>query len=237
MENNTLQKSSPLHIWRQIALFVNYFIGYMFLYPLILTKLTLLLDPTARSVPTYLQAVVYGGMILISIWLAWPLLKESSQSWHMHRPRLLRTNFIIFLQLYVVTFITSILINLLSGATTSANQTEVVASINSNPMLMAFTTMLFAPIVEEILFRGVFFRTLRPRTNFWIAGLISGLAFGLIHVTDSLLTGNYADLWYIFSYAFIGIFMSYSYEKTGTIYGSFFLHFLNNCLAFIAIMA
>ena len=46
----------------------------------------------------------------------------------------------------------------------------------------AFTSAIFAAVVEEILFRGVLFRITEESLGTWLAILISALLFGLLHL-------------------------------------------------------
>jgi len=50
--------------------------------------------------------------------------------------------------------------------------------------LFVVTTVVFAPLAEEILFRGVLFQGLRQRTGFWVAALVSALLFTLPHLAE-----------------------------------------------------
>ena len=43
---------------------------------------------------------------------------------------------------------------------------------------------IVAPVVEELFYRGLFFRTLRDRYGFWIGAIGSGVLFGLSHTGD-----------------------------------------------------
>lgn len=119
---------------------------------------------------------------------------------------------------------------------TSANQSEVITAVESMPYLSIFSTLIYAPIVEEILFRGVFYRALRPHMKWFSAALISAFLFGFIHVMQSFFTGNFADMIFLLSYGLIGFFMALAYEINDTIYGSMCLHFLNNAIALLLLM-
>ena len=48
-------------------------------------------------------------------------------------------------------------------------------------VLLASLTMLWAPLVEEVVFRGALFRHLRGRWGVAVAALLSGLVFALLH--------------------------------------------------------
>ena len=134
-------------------------------------------------------------------------------------------------------YFASILLNLVlmqfTDTTTSANQSEIIHAVQISPWLTMFTTMIYAPIVEEILFRGVFYRCLRPHMSVFRAGFISAFAFGFIHVMVSFFTGDYGDMIYLLSYALIGAFLVAAYEKNDTIFASILLHFINNSIAFM----
>lgn len=49
-------------------------------------------------------------------------------------------------------------------------------------ILVIIAAVVLAPILEEVVFRGVLFQGLRRRVGMWPAAIISSLAFGVIHV-------------------------------------------------------
>src|SRR5699024_7720233 len=66
---------------------------------------------------------------------------------------------------------------------------------------------IFAPILEELLFRKIIFGSLYKRINFFWAAILSSLAFGVIHL----------DLTHLLIYTGMGLVFSYLYVKTKTI--------------------
>ena len=50
--------------------------------------------------------------------------------------------------------------------------------------LFVVTTVVLAPLAEEVLFRGVLFQGLRQRTGFWVAALVSAALFTLPHLAE-----------------------------------------------------
>lgn len=50
--------------------------------------------------------------------------------------------------------------------------------------LFVVTTIVLAPLAEEVLFRGVLFQGLRQRTGFWVAALVSAALFTLPHLAE-----------------------------------------------------
>lgn len=230
------ERVNPLSKTRMILLFLHYFLGYQFVYPMLLTSFTLWLDPVARVVPDWLQFLLYCYMIGAAVWLAFPLLKESVQGWKKNRMHMIKLCFFLFGAYYISSIIINLIIFLFSQSETSANQLEVMKEISVSPYLTMFSTLIYAPIVEELVFRGVFYRALRPRLSCLSSALISAFLFGFVHVFFSLLTGNFNDLIYLLSYGLIGFYLAVAYEKSETIFGSMIFHFINNAIAFLMIV-
>lgn len=65
---------------------------------------------------------------------------------------------------------------------TSDNQEMIELLTDSAPILMAISVTFFAPITEEIIFRGMLGRVIKNKKVFIP---VSGLIFGLMHVTGS----------------------------------------------------
>lgn len=230
---NRCETRYPLSKTRILLLLLNYFVGYQLLYPVLLWEATMLFYPSAHYVPEWMQLLIYLWMMLASVWLAYPLLQESYAGLLEHRKHLVRK----ILGLLGAYFLCSITINLIialfSSTATSANQSEIISVFHMIPFVTFFSSVIYAPIVEEILFRGIFFRWFRAHMKFVPAALLSGLTFGFLHVMDSFFSGNFADMIYLFSYGLIGVFFALAYEKTDSIYGSMLLHFINNTVAFL----
>ncbi len=217
-----------------IFLVLNYFLGYMYLYPYILSKLYYTFN-LSNEMYDLISLFVYLFMIAISVYLAFPVLKESYYKTPKLR-KLIKSVLLTFVALYFISALSSILVFILTGLQDSANQNQVVDAFKQNPSLIIFTTVIYAPIVEEIVFRGAIFRGLRSKTNFIISAIISGLLFGFIHVFDSLIQGNILDLLYIIVYGSLGFVFCYAYEKNNSIFASIALHFINNFLGIIGII-
>jgi membrane protease YdiL (CAAX protease family) len=50
---------------------------------------------------------------------------------------------------------------------------------------IVLAAVLLAPVIEEVLFRGVVLQGLMPRLGFWPAAVLSSLCFGLFHATGT----------------------------------------------------
>ena len=93
-------------------------------------------------------------------------------------------------------------------------------------VLMGF--ILFeAPLLEEPLFRGILFRGLDKTCPTYVAMVLSGFVFALIHVNAATLL----PLW------FLGVAFAWLYWRTGSILAPMFAHFLFNATNLALILA
>lgn len=88
---------------------------------------------------------------------------------------------------------------------------------------LMFMAVIEAPIIEELLFRGVMFRGFAMKLPVWPAMILSGFVFGMVHVNAATLL----PLW------FLGVAFAWVYWKTRSIIAPIVLHFLFNGLNLI----
>lgn len=229
--NARLDQPLPISRLRLILLVSNYFIGYLLIYPLIGMIITSLLYGTSDALSAEVAYGIYGFLILITVWIGWPIIQESIRMakgrWFNHLRKLPLNYLMMFGALMAV----NVTIQTLTGIESSANQELVFESFKQSPTLIIFAAVIMAPIVEEIVFRGGLYRALRNKYSYRRAVLISMFAFGFIHVFASLLSGNFSDLWNIFTYMAMGFFFVKIYEETGSVFPAILLHLLNNAIA------
>jgi membrane protease YdiL (CAAX protease family) len=124
-------------------------------------------------------------------------------------------------------FVSTNIINLLESIfprLTEDSLSELNDLININSWLMFIPVVLMAPIVEEILYRGILFRAFKKEgvKSVWVI-LMSGLIFGIIHL--NFVQSTYA--------AVLGVIMALAYYWTKNILVPIIMHFGNNLLAVI----
>ena len=101
---------------------------------------------------------------------------------------------------------------------------DLVKFITSNDLSLRSKAILFvfilieAPVVEELLFRGVLFGGLTKIMPVWGAMLLSGFLFAFIHVNAATLI----PLW------FLGVAFAWLYVRTGTLLAPMAVHFFFN---------
>ena len=121
------------------------------------------------------------------------------------------------------------------GSNDSANQLLFEDYLNNGALLMAFQSVVLAPILEELLFRGLVFRSLRDKSK-WLAIFASSFLFGFLHIYSALFAGDLSQLIYLLSYGGMGFAFSYAYEKRKTICVPILMHMINNLVAIILLV-
>lgn len=105
----------------------------------------------------------------------------------------------------------------------ATNQEIVNSNLIVAPFYMVITAVLFAPFLEEIIFRLGFRYIFKTDALFIIA---SGLIFGSLHVIGSY--QNLVDLIYIIPYSIPGFVFAYTLVKSKNIFIPISLHLFHN---------
>jgi membrane protease YdiL (CAAX protease family) len=124
--------------------------------------------------------------------------------------------------LVVLAFIVYIVITALWVAavrpTNAANSlADVRHQSTINVVLAVFALAVSAPVVEEIFFRGLLYRSLRNRLPVWLAALVAGVMFGFVHITSYPLDTLPVK-------AAFGVIACLLYERTGSLLPGIALH-------------
>ncbi|MFB0921667.1 MAG: type II CAAX endopeptidase family protein [Oscillospiraceae bacterium] len=115
------------------------------------------------------------------------------------------------------------------------NNDAIQSLANDSPRAALGLAVFIAPVVEEVLFRGVVFGSLCPKHRTWAFIASIGL-FALYHVWQyALVSMDAMTLIYIIEYIPAGYALAWTYEKTNSIWISVFLHMLINILSMLLI--
>ena len=104
------------------------------------------------------------------------------------------------------------------GSTSSANTMQLLLMVKAYPYYFLYV-MICAPIMEEIIFRRLFFANLIKPTNVYIAAIVSALLFAFMHQDTRFVV-----------YAAMGLWFSFIYYKSKNIYVSAGSHILMNAI-------
>lgn len=99
-----------------------------------------------------------------------------------------------------------------------SQNTESIIAITEVAPIMILATVVLGPILEELVFRRVVFGSIVQSQNFWVAGIISSIIFGLIHL----------DFTHIILYTISGLIFAFLYYKTKRLLTSIIAHMLLN---------
>lgn len=129
--------------------------------------------------------------------------------------------------LYVL--LSAILMTLASLIFTGFNASEMQEVGLSKPssridLTLGFISLvILTPIIEEVIFRGIFFRGLKATIPAWAAVVISSALFAVAHGQWNVALDTFA----------LGVFLAYLTYKTGSLLPAILLHALKNGLAYI----
>ena len=177
------------------------------------------------------QLVSYVPLVLVVVaFLPWVAERSLAElGWRRLDGRALATALVGAVAMYAVTVV-------VAGAqylvTHRQPHEEAVALFTStrDPALIATFSLIAvvaAPIVEESLFRGFLFNALLRYTPVWAAATVSGVLFGLSHLSLSALV----------PLACSGIVLAYVYHSSGSLTASMITHGLFNALNLAALSA
>ena len=106
----------------------------------------------------------------------------------------------------------------------SNNQEIILDTLGKAPIYVIFTTVIVAPLLEELIFRFCIKKIIPKPSIIYI--LVSGLLFGSMHVI--LTMTDITDLLFIIPYSIPGIVFAYLYNKTDNIFIPAGMHFIHN---------
>lgn len=216
-----------------LYLFGSSWIGNAFIK---LIVLTFSLHLRVETLNAYLNLFVDLGMLLYVAWIFKDSLKEQWIDFKMEwKENLLYGALIGVGLIYAVGFIGGMITLLLGGNESSVNQSLISSITAVHPVVMALSTVCLAPLLEEIIFRGLLFGWLYE-VNGKFAHVASAFLFGFVHVMLAVLSGNVTEWIQIFSYFFMGMVLSYLYEKRNNIFVPMLTHGMNNLISMLIML-
>ena len=136
---------------------------------------------------------------------------------------------------YALSGVAALLLMLVDATVKNPNNAAVMdLAVEADGTVKAIAIFL-APIVEEVLFRGVIFGSIRTRSRAW-AYVASVAAFSLYHIWQyAVAYQNPAMLLYALQYIPVSIVLAWAYERSGTIWTNIFFHMGFNAMSFYAL--
>lgn len=93
---------------------------------------------------------------------------------------------------------------------------------------------IVAPIIEEIMFRGILMKYIEYKTNIYLALIITSILFGMVHVLNGLVTGTSLIL-LVVSITTAGLMYGLAAYLFNTVWASIVIHMIWNLSAVMTI--
>lgn len=176
-------------------------------------------------------------LTLLSIyWRKIPLINRRQISWEesMVLPGLKKEDWKFLIRYipisYILYLVGSTIVAYFFGATEASNQAAIESLFNYVPVWAMFLMIVVvAPIVEELLFRGILLFPGNRLEASWGRTILSALLFGLVH--------NPTDVYSFYTYVAMGFILAYAAKRTQSVEVAMVYHFLNNLVGFLTIMS
>jgi membrane protease YdiL (CAAX protease family) len=151
-------------------------------------------------------------------------LKENIKTFNI---KILKKSLIYWLIGLSIMIISSELIELI-GIPLNSNEEAIRAILKEAPITQILHSIVFAPILEEIVFRYSF-KDLS--SNKHIYALFTGIFFALMHLPDAFV--NHTMLIHLIPYSALGIAFGYIYKNTDNILATIIPHSLHNLISIL----
>ena len=133
----------------------------------------------------------------------------------------------------IIMIISNVIINIFITNGIAGNEEQVRELINKYPLYMAFTISIYAPFIEEMIFRksikDIFIKDNKITKYLYI--ITSGLIFGGMHILGSY--NKPIDLLYLIPYGALGIAFAANYHKTNNIFSTITMHCIHNTITLV----
>ena len=136
---------------------------------------------------------------------------------------------------WAMQFMVSLIITRLYPEFFNVNDTSVATMVLERPVLITLGTVLLVPVAEEVLYRGLIFRSLYNRHPI-LGYAVSTLAFAALHVVGYLF--NYTPLHLalcFLQYIPAGLCLGWAYARADSILAPIAIHMVINLIGILAV--
>lgn len=211
---------------KEIIKFILIFLLYLLYSDIIIIILTKL-GVNIKVLPNNLKIAI---MFLINLSLMIMLfifysksIKENLKDLKLNFKSYIKDNFKYYVIGLLIMIISNIIISFFIEGN-STNETLIREYINIMPIYMIFSSCIYAPFTEEMVFR----KSLRNCFNNKVLYiLLSGLIFGSMHLLSA---SNLVELVFLIPYSALGCAFAYMYSKTDNIFVPMSFHMMHNTI-------
>lgn len=183
-----------------------------------------ILDNTGSTSPEFSMFLAYTVALLISVAFALYLKGVRSGKKFPIKLGLVSANPALVLWGVVMTFAVGVVVEPLLGFFPEKYMEMMLKMVSTGGWSFAMTVVC-APILEELLFRGVIQSGAQAKWGKFGGILISAAIFGAIHIIPQQVVNAF----------FIGIVLGYIYMRTQSLFAVILIHAINNAVAYLSI--
>ena len=214
----------------QVVLGWIYLAVHMVILPLLLSLYAAFSPNPVTDTQSNLVYFGIGALFVLCVML--PYLRRSFDLL-LDRLRLCLLTILIAMMInYALSTFVAIFLMLGESLAENPNNSAIMELAEDNSGVIRGLAIFIGPVIEEVLYRGVAFGSIRRRSRGW-AYVVSAALFALSHVWQYALAYQDAGLLlYALQYIPVTLALTWAYERSGSIWTSIFFHMGYNALSF-----
>ena len=232
IKNDTLKKFMPL---LKFIFFIFTFYYYSSILLVIVELLLQIFSVSYTNLNLIVKIVILTIIDLSYIYIIYLLYKKDLKESFKDFKTNIEKHFDVGIRWWVLGFtimgVSNLLISTFSPESISNNEEAVRSLISQVPAYMLFSVSIYAPFIEEMLFRKSLGDIFKNKVVYII---ISAFLFGALHVIGSL--DSVYSLLHLIPYVSLGVAFSIIYVKTKNVFVSMLFHCIHNSLAAILLI-
>ena len=211
-----------MKLLKNLGWFLLAILSFVFIYG---TVLSTAIESLKLGASPYAATLLYVALAGVYVYVIY--------KWYQKAPvHIEKSGFNRFIWLPALVWFLSLVVQFFLPNDPSVNQQIATDLTLSQPLFSFFAVVIFAPLTEELIFRGMLARYLFPKQDnskqTLIFLLVSSLLFALVHFPTSPQQ--------FLVYSALGFSMGLAYINKGGLAYSMGLHALNNLISFVMIM-
>ena len=211
-----------MKLLKNIGWFVLAILSFVFIYG---TVLSTAIESLKLGASPYAATLLYVALAGVYVYVIY--------KWYQKAPvHIEKSGFNRFIWLPALVWFLSLVVQFFLPNDPSVNQQIATDLTLSQPLFSFFAVVIFAPLTEELIFRGMLARYLFPKQDnsklTLIFLLVSSLLFALVHFPSTPQQ--------FLVYGSLGLSLGLAYISKGSLAYSIALHALNNLIGFLMIL-
>lgn len=211
---------------KNILIFISYFI-YEYLFIILLTNSGLdyyKLNMSNKIILLLIFNIIY---VFTLVFFYYPEIKKDFKDYKKNYKQYLKKYVSIYILGIILMAFSNIILQYITKLELSGNEENIRLLIKKYPLYIAFSSIIYAPFVEEIVFRKIIKNIIDKKYIFIV---LSGIVFGALHISDY---SNINQILMGIPYIIMGIDFAYIYYKTNNIFTTMTFHLCHNLILFL----